>query len=665
LVKGRGNYISIRRLQLATASASELFETDRSRELEALRDWIATTEDGSLSDLAHLPSDDVWDEVRSDPDVCLRTACRHFQDCFYQRSRRRAAAARVLVVNHHLLFTDLAVRRATRNWTQAAVLPPYRHVVLDEAHNVEDAATSHLGVEVSRSGLYRALARLDRKGRGLLASLQKAVGLDIDPARELARDIEERVRPRVDAARARVEAFVDRLEPLVRDGASGESSAVRIRNGRVPGEPDTTGSFDSSVDLGMPLAADPGGPGTVARGGRPDAASERAVIEEPVALPAVHDALRSLLHELQGLERDLSRLGERIDESEELHERVGSRLLDLRSVERRLGAAQVALKLVLEPGEQAERYVRWLEFRGRARRRNLVLAAAPIELGPELRDALWARVDTAVLSSATLTTRQRFDFVRERLGVDADGLADLEDPPTVVERQVASPFDFARQTLLAVPRGLGDASGSGAFQRSTARIVEELAGLTGGGIFVLFTSYRALQAVAADLRSSGVDARWPLFVHGEADRARLLEQFVQHGDAILLGTASFWEGVDVPGRPLRGLVIQKIPFRVPTDPVVAARVEAIERRGGNAFWNYMLPLAALRLKQGFGRLIRSRDDRGAVVLLDDRVLTRRYGSYLVDSLPPAPLQRGDWAELRTRLRDFYLAPGPGAEATFR
>ena len=343
--------------------------------------------------------------------------------------------------------------------------------------------------------------------------------------------------------------------------------------------------------------------------------------------------------------------------SEELEERVEGRLLDLRSAERRAGAAQVALKLVLEPGEQADDVVRWLEMRGRGRRRNLALAAAPVELGPVLRENLWSRADTVVLSSATLTTRRRFDFLRDRLGLSPDGLAEMETPPIVRESQVASPFDFTRQAVLAVPTDLPDAADGGdAIQRATARVLTAVAERTDGGLFGLFTSFRALHRVAELLREAGVDDRWPLFVHGADDRARLLSRFVEHGDGILLGTASFWEGVDVPGDPLRALVIQKLPFRVPSEPVTAARVEALEARGGNAFWNYMLPLAALRLKQGFGRLVRHRSDRGAVVLLDDRILRKRYGRYLRDSLPETPLLKGPWEELDQRIGRFYDSP---------
>ena len=635
LVKGRGNYISIRRLGLAGAGAGELFETDRSRELEALREWVQVSDDGSLSDLPAPPSSEVWDEVRSDPDICLRSRCPHFQRCFYQRSRRRAASARILVVNHHLLFTDLAVRRATQNWTQSAVLPAYRHVVLDEAHNVEDAATSHLGVEVTRRGLYRTLSRLDRRGKGVLAAIQEGLARSEGAGRDLRRRVEERVRPAVDEARASLDLFFDVVETLLPAGGAGEGEAVRI----VP----------VSVD---DLDSD---------GGAPQLMRER-VIEEPVSRAEVHERLRALLASLQKLERELQQVRRQVEGSEELEERLDGRLLDLRSAERRTAAAQVALKLVLEPGDRIDEFVRWLEARGRGRQRNLALCAAPIDLGPVLRESLWGRSDTVILSSATLTTRGNFDFMRERLGLSAAGLADMDEAPSVEGVRVPSPFDFSRQAILAIPRDLPDATGEGdGFQRATARVITSLADGTGGGVFALFTSYRALRRVADLLREDGVDARYPLFVHGEDDRARLLTDFIAHGDGILLGTSSFWEGVDVPGDPLRALVIQKLPFRVPTEPVTAARVEALEARGGNAFWGYMLPLAALRLKQGFGRLVRHREDRGAVVLLDDRILRKRYGRYLIDSLPGAPIVKGTWDDVERSVRRFYQGAGEDGE----
>ncbi len=352
----------------------------------------------------------------------------------------------------------------------------------------------------------------------------------------------------------------------------------------------------------------------------------------------------------------------RLQEDEARQEALEGRLLDLASIQGRLEAAAQGAQRVLDPGEEAASLVRWLALKGRAGAggRNLVLAAAPIEVGATLREDLFERLDTSILTSATLTTRAGFEYLRTRLGLAPEELGEEGSGLQVEEAVVRSPFDFGSQSLLAVPTDLaGPLEGGDRFQEETARIVEDLAGITGGGLFVLFTSHRALRRVGDLLRQGAGRLPGPLFVQGEAPRARLLERFVVAGHGILLGTASFWEGVDVPGEPLRGLVLQKLPFQVPTEPITAARMERIQAMGGDPFWRFTLPEAALRLKQGFGRLIRTRDDRGAVVVLDDRILTRRYGPYLRQSLPPAPLAKGPWGELRRAVTAFYRAGGPG------
>lgn len=621
LVKGRGNYISIRRALLAADGQESLFEDDRSGEVQALLEWAETSQDGSLSDLDFVPSAEVWEEVRSDPDMCLRARCPHFQDCFYQRSRRRAASAQLLVVNHHLLFTDLAVRRATGNYTQTAVLPSYKRVVLDEAHNVEDSATSHLGVELTRRGLYRTLSRLDRRGRGILTAVHEALPGATDGG-ALRERLENRVRPAVTTARSALEGLLERLEALVTDDAG----AVRL------------------------------GP---------------QGIGEPAEDVTVDESLRAALRALSTLQREVGELRARLELQEELSERLEGRLLDLRSVERRIAAAVHGLRLILVPDDDSARYVRWLESRGRGRRRNLVLAAAPVELGALLRESLFTRAETTVLTSATLTTRGTFDFMRARLGLDAPEASDeANELGTVRERMIASPFDFERHTLLVVPTDGGSVdAGARAWNEPgaadpTATRVEEVAAITDGGLFVLFTSHAALRRTADALRRTGVEARWPLFVQGEGQRHDLVARFVAAGRGILLGTNSFWEGVDVPGEPLRGLIIHKLPFRVPTEPITAARMEAVEAAGGDSFRDFMLPHAALRLKQGFGRLVRGHDDKGVVIVLDDRLVTRRYGGYLRSSLPPAPLVKGAWHDVGRRVGDFYANTvlGPGRVA---
>ncbi|MDQ3556294.1 MAG: helicase, partial [Gemmatimonadota bacterium] len=283
----------------------------------------------------------------------------------------------------------------------------------------------------------------------------------------------------------------------------------------------------------------------------------------------------------------------------------------------------------------------------------LTLRSAPLDLSRVLREGVWERVPSVVLTSATLATQGHFRFIRQRLGIGPD---EAERPPT--EQAIfPSPFDFAAQSLLVVPTDLPLPSGESdlRFDEATVRATLEHARISDGGLFVLFTSYRALRHVAGELRRRGADATWPLFVHGEAPRARLVERFTTSGRGILLGTVSFWEGVDVPGHPLRGLVIPRLPFKVPSEPVTAARIEAIEAAGGNSFASYMLPHAAIRLKQGFGRLIRSREDRGVVLVLDGRIAKKSYGRYLVDSLPPAPLVAAPWREAREAMLRFYGA----------
>ncbi|MGI9628314.1 MAG: ATP-dependent DNA helicase, partial [Longimicrobiales bacterium] len=602
LVKGRGNYVSIRRARLAAEAAPTLFPDDRTQELEAMLKWLDVTTDGSLTDLPFVPSIEVWEEARSETDACLRAKCPHFQECFYQRSRRNAAGADLVVVNHSLFFSDLAVRIATGNTKDGAVLPAYDRVIFDEAHHLEDAATPHLGAQVTRSGLFRVLARLDRGGKGVLASLDEGLrGLAMDGLGAVRERIEGQVRPKVDALRSELSLFFDALEPWVEERSSGEGIRLGTSSGLEP-------THDAQI-----------------------AAS-----------------LEAVLIRLAECRRTLAGLRERLEIEEELGAALEGRLLDLASAERRMEAAAHGLRLGLVPEEQPDRtLVRWMELRRGSKRSpgNLVIAAAPVDLGSVLREHLFDETHASVLTSATMSARGSFDYLRGRLGLEP-----------AAEALVPSPFDFEAQTLLVLPTDLPDPAAQasrGAFHEAAARVVHDTAQASGGGVFALFTSFGALRAVSKHLRSMGAEGRWTLFVQGEADRASLLRGFTEDGSGILLGTASFWEGVDVPGHPLRALVIHKIPFRVPTEPITAARLEAIEERGQSSFWEYMVPNAAIRLKQGVGRLIRSKSDRGVVVILDDRLVRKRYGRVLRDSLPPMPMVKGAWDDVRRRVIDFY------------
>jgi ATP-dependent DNA helicase DinG len=605
LVKGRGNYVSIRRALQAAGGADALFDEGQRRELDAIVEWIHSTNDGSLQDLAFDPTPEVWDEVASESDVCLRTRCPHFDKCFYQKARREAVAADIVVVNHHLLFSDIAVRRLQRNFGGTAVLPPYRRVVLDEAHNLEEAATSHLGVRVTRRGMQRVLGRLERRGgKGVLPFLE--LRLSIRKADLLQQDalriVSEKLRPDNERARELTSELFDRLDALLHGTADG---VLRLEEG-----------FSGDV----------------------------------VWTDNIAPVLDDLLIVLDSLGRHIVRIRAIIDTDRKLAEQLAEELVELSGLQNRIDMSAGALRTAFVPAHEPVPLVRWIERRGReergSRARNIAANAAPIELAGLLREALFEPVHTTVLTSATLTTRDGFDFLRRRLGIDSAVRA--------LESVHPSPFDFQRQTLLAVPTDMPDArEQSSAFARMVAAVTEDHARLTDGGLFVLFTSYGALRNVVQELNRRGTSARWPLFIQGEAPRAVLLERFTASNRGILLGVSSFWEGVDVPGDPLRGLIITKLPFKVPSEPLTAARIEAIDRDGGNSFRDYMLPHAALRLKQGFGRLVRTRTDHGAVVILDSRLLNRGYGRYLLDSLPEAPLITGPWNGLLDQLRRFY------------
>ncbi|HEX2204019.1 MAG TPA: helicase C-terminal domain-containing protein, partial [Longimicrobium sp.] len=606
LVKGRSNYVSIRRALLAKAGAASLFDAPKQAELKGILDWIEKTEDGSLSDLSFRPSGEVWDEVASETDLCLRVKCPHFEQCFYQRARREASSADVVVANHHLLFSDLAVRRAQGNYTSPAVLPQYTRLILDEAHNLEESATSHLGATVSRRGLFRTLRRLENRGKGLLpafVSTLQAVRNDL-LARSALDVIDGRVLPALDRSRERAASVFSFLNDVF---AAGEGT-IRL---------------------------------------------EESFATHPVWPLGLDDALTGLLENLASLLEGMEMLRERVMTDEELKRELEPQLVELRGASARVSGASDALRGALRPGEGTTEMVRWMERqpeRGE-REANLSLSAAPLDLSEVLRESLFEKVPTVVLTSATLSTQGNFRFIRQRLGLSAW----FAEEHHVAEAIHPSPFDFSRQSLFAVPTDIPLPAGEKdpRHDEATVRATIEHAKISDGGLFVLFTSYRALRHVAEELRRRGADREWPLFVHGEAPRAQLVDRFAASGRGILLGTTSFWEGVDVPGQPLRGLVIPKLPFKVPTEPVTAARIEAIERSGGNSFLSYMLPHAAIRLKQGFGRLIRSREDHGVVLVLDGRIAKKSYGRYFLDSLPPAPVLKAPWRDVKEAMLRFY------------
>jgi len=570
LMKGRTNYLCLHRwenyrdaVEGDTGTSGRLIDIGDRVFLPVIHQWAKKTRTGDRAELRDLPEDlPLWKEVSADADTCLGTECPRYGDCFLTLMRQRAAESDVVIVNHHLLCADASVRQSA----YGEVIPSCPTLVVDEAHQLEDVATQYFGVVFSNF-------RVD----------------------DLARDA-ERLLPTVPLEAGRVESAVRALTQI-NDRAGIFFSALSLARAASATMADARARYTSEA------MADCAEEGLMLAGALEEL--ERALLDRDSGLPGRRSASREGGGALDSGGVHDSEFEDGVDEA-------------IATIARRARDLRQDLRFLLRADDEG--FVFYLEHRGL----GTFLRASPVDVSRIVRDALFDRFRTVVLTSATLAVDGSFNYIKGRLGIGGGG-----------GLQVASEFDYAQQALLYLPRRMPPPK-STSFAEAVARETIALLTRSRGRAFVLFTSYRILRAVQPLVEMA---LPYPILVQGTAPRSALIDEFRSTPNAVLLATSSFWQGVDVVGDSLSCVVIDKLPFASPGDPVISARIDAINARGGDAFAEYQVPLAILSLQQGLGRLIRHRSDRGVLAVLDPRLATMGYGRRFLASLPPAPVTR--------------------------
>ncbi len=606
LVKGMRNYFCLLRGESVGQNLFDFIDDGEKQVVEDILNWAKKTTDGSLSDLHFSPQEDLWDRVSAESDSCPATKCPHYSSCFFFKSRRELSRASILVSNHHMLFADMAIKGAAGPDSDYGIIPRYAKVVFDEAHNVAEAATSHFSFKLSKHGLRKMLSRLrSRKskggGKGLLSYVARSAEKEKDSSlKEILNRSASALLGAVEQIEKRNEEAFDTLYLLLTELSGGPSASLRL--------------------------------------------TER--IERNEKWNEIKEKFTTLEKSLFSLGTEISHLLNVVENASQ-----GDSHLKLTSELRGVGARCLASREVVGRffGEEDESYIRWFEGNRRHAAIFCSINLSPLDVASQLEEKLYAKTKTVVMTSASLAVEKNFDFQRKNTG-----LLDNERFRGFI---ISSPFDFRTQSLLLVPDDIPEPMGKN-YEERAASLLSDALSVTKGNALVLFTSYSSLNAIykrvenilGRDDKSCAIS----LFKQGDMPRSLLLEKFRALGNSVLFATDSFWEGVDIPGDSLKMVVICRLPFKVPTDPITEAKIEYMKKQNIDSFREYVLPHAVLKFKQGFGRLIRTKADRGVVMVLDRRIVSKFYGRFFINSVPPTGFFSGKSEQVLRRMNEFFL-----------
>lgn len=626
LVKGMRNYVCLRKLEdlhfeMLTASPKE------KEELEKIIAWSHSSHDGTRSTLPFVPTYETWDKVCAESDTCNGSECPFQSKCYFFNARRQANDAQILVANHYLLFADLAKRAENDNYTDTAVLPPYSRIILDEAHHIEEIATEYFASKVNSLDMLRVLARLgSEKGTKIHGKLP------------LLKDrIQENYRSK------NIPSEVSTI--LTSFNIDLPAARKDLQQHIV----ETFDTFANFIDLISPKSDKEDSPGENKLRLLPFHQTHPSWPNE--IIPRTNNlvmAVERYTKTINGIENELKKL-----DNERLNEQIKGIRFEINALCLRLEGFCTVLKSFVEKITTSSK-VRWIEVHHlKNAMQNIHLVNAELNISQATVDFLFSKFPTIVMCSATLTTNKHFSFVRNRLGLTEELLKD-----TVIEENVyESPFDYSKQALLTVPTDIPSPL-TYEFTEVAAEKIWEIIQISRGNAFVLFTSYAMLNTCYQRIIQRLRDGRYNALKQGDDNRESLLHHFTNKDRSVLFGTDSFWEGVDVVGEALRCVIIVKLPFKVPTEPIIQARTEAISAKGGDPFLEYTLPSAIVKFKQGFGRLIRNKRDRGCIVCLDSRLITKKYGIEFLNSLPPCQRVFATSEQVKIQMADFYKRTYP-------